>query len=77
MNTYWQILVQVRNLKEARYKLFEHGIESGGTNLPLLIDDLDQAKYPGAYFIKNNLIFVPIHSWLSASDYGRIINLLS
>ena len=76
VNCYWQILVKVGNLKEARHKLFEHGIESGGTNLPLLIDELDQVKYPGADFIKNNLIFIPIHSWLSVSDYAKILDIL-
>jgi len=76
VNTFWQILVEVESLVEARSRLFDHGVETGGTNLPLLINEEDQAAYPGAHFIKNNLVFVPSHTWLSASDYAKILHIL-
>ena len=75
-NSYWQILVEVDSLNEARHRLFAKGIESGGTNLPLLIDEKDKSAFPGAHFIKYHLIFIPSHSWLSTSDYAKILNIL-
>ncbi len=71
-NVYWQLVLKVKNTQIAQDILFSWGIETGTTNLPNLASEYF-FKLPNAIALKNNHIFIPLHSYLKKSDYKKLI----
>ena len=71
-NVYWQLILQVKNTQIAQDILFSWGIETGITNLPNLASEYF-FKVPNVVKLKNNHIFIPLHSYLKKSDYKKLL----
>ncbi|QNG28910.1 aminotransferase class I/II-fold pyridoxal phosphate-dependent enzyme [Synechococcus sp. LTW-R] len=69
-HVYWQVLLPVGKQDNARYQLLKLGIETGGTNLPVLGSE----SVSESWRIKNNMLFVPLHKGLGVNDYASIIS---
>lgn len=74
-NTYWQFVVPVDNLFEARNALFKHGVETGATGL-MNLAAVTGVGLPGANALKDKHIFIPIHRWMSLKKYVEIFRIL-
>ena len=69
--TFWQFVIPVQNVDQARNVLFKHGVETGTTNLP----DLAHASgihLPNAQALKQRHLFVPLHPHLRYETYVRL-----
>ncbi len=73
--TFWQYLLQVNDIKRSREILFRKGVETGTTNLPNL-SKFYKKNLVNAEKIKNNHIFLPLHTFVKESDYMELLNLL-
>lgn len=74
-STFWQFIMFVGSTQEAQDSLFSAGIETGITNLPDL-SSLCGIHLENAVILKTQYIFIPLHPYLKASDYCRIIKSL-
>lgn len=73
--TFWQFVIAVNDVTGARDVLFQHGVETGTTNLM----DLAQATgidLPNTRALKERRIFVPLHRHLRQRDYARMFSAL-
>jgi len=70
--TYWQFPAGVDHTNSAQERLFDHGIETGITNLPDLANlcgvDLQNARQ-----LKSRYIFLPLHRHLQIVDYKNML----
>lgn len=74
-STFWQFVVPVTNTAIAQDNLFIQGVETGITNLPDL-GSLNKSVLKNAIRLKNEFIFIPLHSNLKEFDYRRIKRIL-
>lgn len=74
-HTYWQFVLPVQSTQASREALFSIGVETNTTNLRDLAFE-DGIELLGARSLKENFIFIPLHSHLSESDYKVIIKQL-
>jgi dTDP-4-amino-4,6-dideoxygalactose transaminase len=75
-NTYWQLVIPVKNLTQARKILFNHGVETNTTNL-MNLADVCGIKLQNAQKLKDSHIFIPLHKHLLENDYIKIYMLLN
>ena len=75
-STFWQFICPVKNVSEARALLFQHGIETGTTNLPDLSSGFFDISLPNSKRLKSTQLFIPLHKQLRESDYLKIAMLL-
>ena len=74
-DTFWQLLIKVKNTESSRAILFKNGIETGTTNLPNL-GSLYNKNLPNAKRLKEEHIFIPMHDFLKKEDYEKIFEIL-
>ena len=75
-NVYWQYICPVVDVEEARKVLFDVGVETGSTNLPLL-SSLEGLSLANADILKSTQLFIPLHPSISGDNYHRIFRTLS
>ena len=71
-NVYWQLVIKVKDTEIAQDILFSHGIETGITNLPNLASEFG-IDLPNSISLKNNHIFIPLHTYLNKHHYKKMI----
>ena len=71
-NVYWQLVIKVKDTEIAQDILFSNGIETGITNLPNLSSEFG-IDLPNSISLKNNHIFIPLHSYLNKNHYKKMI----
>ena len=71
-NVYWQLVMKVKDTEIAQDILFSFGIETGITNLPNLSTEYG-IELPNSISLKNNHIFIPLHSYLNKDHYKKLI----
>lgn len=82
-NAYWHFPITFKNSNEMlkiKKKLFEHGVDCVGYSFPLIYKlkkfNNKKISLKNTDLIKNNTIFLPIHSNLSNSDIENVIKVL-
>ena len=73
--TFWQFVIPVKSVAQAREVLFRHHVETGTTNLP----DLAHAsgiELPNARALKERRLFVPLHSHMRYDSYAKLFSVL-
>ena len=75
-SVWWQMPIYSGDTTKAQKLLFDMGIETGTTNLPILCSD-DNTFLPNAIALKSRYIFLPLHGYISCSAYRYIISKIS
>jgi len=73
--TFWQFILPVTNVAKSKKLLFKMGVETSTTNLRDLAFD-NGVILKGARVLKEKCIFIPLHSYMSLSDYQNIYRAL-
>ena len=75
-HTFWQFVVPVKNLSNARDALFRRGVETGATNLFNLaaVKKIELAKTKE---LKESHIFIPLHGHISEKKYQKIFKIIN
>ena len=77
-HTFWQFPLPVKDVQLAQSVLFDQcQCETGTTNLSDISSELESSNTFQEHWIKKNIIFIPLHQYLSARSYQRIFARLS
>ena len=73
--TFWQFVIPVREVAEARDVLFRKGVETGTTSL-MNLAQATGVDLPHARTLKERRIFIPLHANLTRQHYRRMFQAL-
>ncbi len=81
-NSYWKFPILVERPDLWQKKLLEHGIDAAPTNLTFLpgldfFKDITDGKAPNARVIVENIIYLPIHYYLTKDEVLKVIEIVN